>query len=96
MSKKKAPAKKALIAKSVKSETVEKKTPAAKTTKAESGLSRNQLMLEAKKRGIKNFRVMNKAELSEIVGGAKPDRIAEIQKEAVSRWKSGWGTKKEK
>ncbi len=65
-------------------------------TKAETeGQSRNQLMETVKSRGIKNFRVMNKAELAEIVGGAKPDRIEAIQKEAVERWKSGWGKKKE-
>ena len=72
-----------------------KKAPAVKSVKAETeGLSRNQLMEEAKSRGIKNFRVMNKAELTEIVGGAKSERIETIQKEAVGRWKSGWGTKK--
>ena len=69
--------------------------PAVKVEKAETeGQSRNQLMEEVKSRGIKNFRVMNKAELTEIVGGAKPERIEAIQKEAVNRWKSGWGTKK--
>ena len=56
--------------------------------------SRNQLMEKVKAQGIKNFRVMNKAELAEIVGGAKPERIEAIQKESVERWKSGWGTKK--
>jgi hypothetical protein len=71
--------------------------PAAKVEKVETeGQSRNQLMETVKSRGIKNFRVMNKAELAEIVGGAKADRVAEIQKQAVERWKSGWGTKKEK
>ena len=55
--------------------------------------SRNQLMEKVKAQGIKNFRVMNKAELAEIVGGAKPERIEAIQKEAVTRWKAGW-TKK--
>lgn len=71
--------------------------PAVKVEKAETqGQSRNQLMEVIKSRGIKNFRVMNKAELAEIVGGAKADRVAEIQKQAVERWKSGWGTKKEK
>lgn len=73
------------------------KAPAVKSAKVETtGLSRNQLMEEVKSRGINNFRVMNKAELAEIVGGAKADRVAEIQKQAVERWKSGWGTKKEK
>lgn len=71
------------------------KEPAVKSAKAEdAGLSRNQLMEEVKSRGIKNFRVMNKAELAEIVGGAKPERIEEIKKEAVTRWKAGWGPKK--
>ena len=71
--------------------------PAVKVEKAETqGQSRNQLMEMVKSRGIKNFRVMNKEELAEIVSGAKADRIAEIQKQAVERWKSGWGKKKEK
>src|SRR3989338_4839214 len=70
------------------------KAPVVKSAKAETtGLSRNQLMEEVKSRGIKNFRVMNKAELAEIVGGAKPDRVEAIMKEAVTRWKAGW-TKK--
>ena len=71
--------------------------PAVKVEKAATeGQSRNQLMEVVKSRGIKNFRVMNKAELAEIVAGAKADRVAEIQKQAVERWKTGWGTKKEK
>ncbi len=71
--------------------------PAAKVEKDETqGQSRKQLMEEVKSRGIKNFRVMNKTELSEIVGGAKADRIQEIMEQAVKRWKSGWGTKQEK
>ena len=68
--------------------------PAVKIEKDETkGQSRNQLMEVVKSRGIKNFRVMNKAELAEIVGGAKSDRIEAIMKEAVTRWKAGW-TKK--
>ena len=55
--------------------------------------SRNELMLEVKTLGVKNFRVMNKTELAEIVAGAKPDRVEAIMKEAVTRWKAGW-TKK--
>ncbi len=70
--------------------------PAVKVEKGETqGQSRNQLMEVVKSRGIKNFRVMNKTELAEIVGGAKEDRIQEIMEQAVKRWKSGWGTKKE-
>ena len=67
------------------------KNPAVKVEKAATeGQSRNQLMEAVKSRGIKNFRVMNKAELAEIVGGAKSDRIEAIMKEAVTRWKAGW------
>lgn len=69
--------------------------PAAKVEKVETeGQSRNQLMETVKLRGIKNFRVMNKAELAEIVGGARADRVTEIQQQAVARWKAGWGKKK--
>jgi len=57
------------------------------------GKTRNEMMLEVKSMGVKNFRVMNKEELAEIVGGAKPDRIQAIMKEAVTRWKAGWKKK---
>lgn len=53
-------------------------------------LTKDQLMNEAKARGIKNFRVMNKAELLEIHDGASPERVSEIQTTAVARWKAGW------
>ena len=57
--------------------------------------SRNELMLEAKARGIKNFRVTNKQELAEILtDGTTPERINEIVAGAVARWKNGWGTGK--
>ena len=70
--------------------------PTVKVEQGEAqGLSRSQLMEVVKSRGIKNFRVMNKTELAEIVGGTKEDRIQEIMEQAVKRWKSGWGTKKE-
>ena len=67
----------------------------AKAEKAgTNGQTRNALMLEVKERGIANFRVMNKAELAEIVVGVKPERIEAIQKQAVERWKSGWSKNK--
>lgn len=79
--------------------TTKKKKVAAKPavmeeTPVRPAKSRNELMQEVKSRGIKNFRVMNKAELIEIVNGASQTRISEIQVDAVMRWKSGWGTKK--
>ncbi|MBI5399536.1 hypothetical protein HZB07_02835 [Candidatus Saganbacteria bacterium] len=54
--------------------------------------SRNELMLKAKERGIKNFRVINKQELVEILKeGTTQERINEIVAGAVTRWKAGWG-----
>jgi hypothetical protein len=56
------------------------------------GLSRNELMLQAKAKGIKNFRVINKQELVEILReGTTQERIDEIVSGAVARWKAGWG-----
>lgn len=57
--------------------------------------TRQALMMLAKDRGIKNFRVLNKAELAEVVTeGVTPERIQEVVAGAVTRWKAGWGTKK--
>ena len=53
--------------------------------------SRNDLMFEAKAKGIKNFRILNKAELTEILAeGTSQDRINEIVSAAKIRWQSGW------
>ena len=60
---------------------------------AEKGPSRNDLMLKVKAAGIKLFRIMNKAELTEILT-ATPERIVEIQKQANARWKAGFGNRK--
>jgi hypothetical protein len=58
--------------------------------------SRNDLMLEAKAKGIKNFRILNKAELFKVLD---PDtlqqEVDDIIKEAVARWKSGWSKNKQ-
>ena len=57
--------------------------------------TRQALMMLAKDRGIKNFRVLNKIELAVVVtDGVTPDRIQEVVAGAVARWKAGWGTKK--
>lgn len=56
--------------------------------------SRNTLMLKAKERGIKNFRVLNKAELGQVLAeGATQTQIDEVVAGAVARWKAGWGSK---
>lgn len=57
--------------------------------------TRQALMMKAKERSIKNFRVLNKAELGEVLAeGVTPERIQEVVSGAVMRWKAGWGTKK--
>jgi len=57
--------------------------------------SRNELMLIAKDRGIKNFRILNKEELMHILAeGITQQEIDALVAGAVDRWKSGWGSKK--
>jgi len=59
------------------------------------GSSRNDLVLQAKQRGIKNFRVMNKEQLTEILQeDTTVERAQEIANQAVSRWKAGWSKNK--
>lgn len=61
------------------------------------GPSRNELMLQAKAKGIKNFRVINKEKLIEILKeGTTKERINELIAQAVARWKSTWGRGKHK
>ncbi len=56
--------------------------------------SRNTLMLKAKERGIKNFRVLSKAELGQVLAeGVTQEQIDEVVSGAVARWKAGWGSK---
>jgi len=59
------------------------------------GASRNELMLAAKERGVKNFRVLNKQELGEILKNIGDQKAVDaIVAGAVARWKAGWGSKK--
>ena len=61
------------------------------------GASRNELMMAAKERGVKNFRVLNKQELSEVLKNIGDQKAVDaIVAEAVARWKSGWGSRKNK
>jgi hypothetical protein len=74
----------------------EQAAPAAAETLSKEP-TRHELMLKAKERGIKNFRVINKQELVEILKeGTTQERINEIVAGAVARWKAGWGKKKNK
>jgi hypothetical protein len=57
--------------------------------------SRNELMLAVKDRGVKNFRVLNKQELADVLKSIGDQKAVDaIVAGAVVRWKSGW--KKEK
>ena len=57
--------------------------------------TRQGLMLKAKEKGIKNFRVLNKNELIHILAeGIAQQEIDAIVASAVLRWKSGWSTRK--
>jgi len=59
------------------------------------GASRNELMLAAKERGVKNFRVLNKQELADVLRNIGDQKAVDaIVAGAVARWKSGWGKKK--
>jgi len=59
------------------------------------GASRNELMMTAKERGVKNFRVLNKQELTEVLKNIGDQKAVDaIVAGAVARWKAGWGKKK--
>ena len=61
------------------------------------GASRNELMLAAKERGVKNFRVLNKQELGEVLKNIGDQKTVDaIVAGAVARWKSGWGKRRDK
>lgn len=61
------------------------------------GASRNELMMTAKERGVKNFRVLNKQELMDVLKNIGDQKtVNQIVAGAVDRWKSGWGKRKNK
>lgn len=74
-----------------------KKSKKQKAVKPEINATRETLMLQAKERGVKNFRVLNKEELQAVLAdGVSQERIVEVVSGAVVRWKSGWGSRKDK
>jgi len=76
------------MAKKAKNQKVVKVQPEVKQT-------RNDLMLQAKERGIKNFRVLNKEELAQVLAdGVTQERINEVVAGSVARWRAGWGKRK--
>jgi hypothetical protein len=73
-----------------KEKNIEVSQPEVKTT-------RRALMLKAKEHGIRNFRVLNKNELMHILAeGITQQEIDALVAGAVARWKSGWGSRKDK
>ena len=63
-----------------------------KKTAREKRQTRADLMAQAKEKGIKNFRVLNKEELMKVlVPEATKEDINNVVQGAVARWKSGWG-----
>ena len=53
--------------------------------------TRNNLMLEAKEKGIKNFRILNKQELIDCLAHlAEPEYVKKVVDAAIIRWQSGW------
>jgi len=61
------------------------------------GASRNELMMTAKERGVKNFRVLNKQELTDVLKNIGDQKAVDaIVAGAVARWKSGWGRGKKR
>jgi len=74
-----------------------KKKQKVEPTQPETKVTRQALMLKAKEKGIKNFRVLNKAELGLVLAdGVTQDQINKVISGAVARWKSGWGSRKDK
>jgi hypothetical protein len=61
------------------------------------GASRNELMIAVKERGVKNFRVLNKQELAGVLKNIGDQKAVDaIVSDAVTRWKAGWGKRKDK
>ena len=62
--------------------------------KVKTGASRNNLMLQVKEKGVKNFRILNKNELMHILAeGITQQEIDALVAGAVAKWKAGWGTR---
>ena len=79
----------------------DKKAPADNSSSPKesgaSGSTRQELMLQAKEKGVKNFRVLNKQELTDVLANIGDQaKVDAIVSEAVARWKAGWGKKSKK
>ena len=73
---------------------VEKVVTEQKAVAEKKGQSRADLMAQAREKGVKNFRVLNREELMKVLDSkATQEDIAQVVQGAVARWKSGWGSK---
>jgi len=84
--------------KAKKQKTAAKKVSADKSPSPKEGIimhagaTRNELMMTAKQRGVKNFRVLNKQELADALKNIGDQKAVDaIVAGAVARWKAGWG-----
>ena len=92
-----------MVKKTKKQKVVEIKKPPVETAASpkegivmHAGASRNELMVVAKERGVKNFRVLNKQELADVLKNIGDQKAVDaIVVGAVARWKSGWGKRKD-
>ena len=65
-----------------------------KKTAKEQGPKRTELIAQAKEKGIKNFRVLNREELMKVLAPeVTKEDIDQVIQGAVTRWKSGWGNR---
>ena len=65
-----------------------------KKTAKEKGQTRADLMAQAKEKGVKNFRILNKEELMKVLAPeTTKEGIDIVVQGAVTRWQSGWGNR---
>ena len=58
-----------------------------------SEVSRSELMIVCKEKGVKNYRVINKVEMIDILAHIGDQaHVDAVVAGAVARWKQGWGT----
>lgn len=66
-----------------------------KEIRQEKGPSRNDLMLQAKEKGIKYFRILNKENLQKVLDPSiSAEAINDIITKARETWKAGFGSRK--
>lgn len=68
----------------------------SKEKKSERGPSRAELMAQAREKGIKYFRILNKENLRKVLDPTvTAEEVNTIIKKAKEEWKAGWGSRAE-